>query len=54
VVKESSRVVRVHVRIQQAGDECFDGTLTFALLDRAGAERLLKAPLPESWAKYAR
>jgi acyl-coenzyme A thioesterase PaaI-like protein len=54
VVKESSRVVKVHVRIEQASIECFDGTLTFAILDRASAERMLKAPLPEAWAKYAR
>jgi acyl-coenzyme A thioesterase PaaI-like protein len=54
VVKESHRVVRVQVRIEQAGNECFDGTLTFALLDRGGAEKLLGRPLPEAWARFAR
>ncbi|MBK7861136.1 MAG: PaaI family thioesterase [Archangiaceae bacterium] len=54
VVKESSRVVRVQVRIEQNGAECFDGLLTFVLLDRAGAEKLMGRPLPDAWAQFAR
>ena len=54
IVKETSRVVRVQVRIEQAGAECFDGLLTFALLERAAAEKLMGRALPEAWLKYAR
>lgn len=54
LVKESARVVRVAVRIEQEGAECFEGTLAFALLDRAAAEKLLQRPLPESWLRFAR
>jgi len=54
IVKETTRVVRVQVRIEQAGTECFEGLLTFALLDRASAEKLMGRALPEAWLKYAR
>jgi acyl-coenzyme A thioesterase PaaI-like protein len=54
IVKETTRVVRVQVRIEQAGAECFDGVLTFVLLDRAASEKLMGRSLPEAWLKYAR
>lgn len=54
IVKETARVVRVAVRIEQGGAECFEGALAFALLDRGAAEKLLQRPLPESWLRYAR
>jgi acyl-coenzyme A thioesterase PaaI-like protein len=54
IVRESSRVVRIQVHIEQAGLECFDGILTFVLLDKGGAEKLIQAPLPDAWAKFAR
>ncbi len=54
IVRETTRVVRVQVRIEQAGAECFDGLLTFALLERTAAEKLMGRPLPEAWLKYAR
>lgn len=54
VLKASTRVVRVQVTLEQAGALCFEGVLVFALLDKAGAEKMLQGPLPKSWEQYAR
>jgi uncharacterized protein (TIGR00369 family) len=48
------RVVKVGVTLSQADAATFSGELTFALLDEAGAERLLGGPLPASWRRFAR
>lgn len=56
----TSRIVEVHVSMLQAIDgdahktEVFQGDFTFAVLDRAAAEKLLGGSLSESWAKLAR
>lgn len=50
-----SRVVRVAIELRQDPEPiAFTGELTFAVLDEAGAERLLGAPLPEEWRRFAR
>lgn len=54
IEEESSRIVKVAVRLAQGGADAFTGSFTFALLDRAGAERLLGGPLPEAWQRFAR
>ena len=54
ITKESSRVVRVEVRLSQEGVECFSGELAFVLLDSGGASKLLQGPLPEAWQRFAR
>ncbi|MEW5741259.1 MAG: PaaI family thioesterase [Myxococcota bacterium] len=54
VTKPGSRVVRVGVVVRQAGEDCFTGDFTFALLDRGGAERLLGGPLPDEWVRFCR
>jgi acyl-coenzyme A thioesterase PaaI-like protein len=54
IVRETSRVVNVGVRLLQGGAEALTGELTFAILDRSGAERLLGGPLPEAWVRYCR
>jgi acyl-coenzyme A thioesterase PaaI-like protein len=54
VTKPGSRVVRVAVVVRQAGEDCFTGAFTFALLDRGGAEKLLGGPLPDEWARFCR
>ncbi len=53
IVKASFRVVRVTVAIRQGGESCYEGQLVFALMDQAGAEKLLQAPLPEAWKRFA-
>jgi len=54
VTKPGSRVVRVSVVVNQAGDDCFTGDFTFALLDKGGAEKLLGGPLPDEWVRFCR
>lgn len=54
VLRDSSRLVLVEVRIKQKLEECFRGEFKFVLLDAAGAEKLLGGPLPEHWKQFAR
>ncbi len=54
IAKESSRVVRVGVKISQGGEACFDAELGFVLMDRFSAEKLLQGPLPETWLRFCR
>lgn len=54
VTKPGSRVVRAQVVVSQAGEACFQGDFTFALLDQGGAEKLLGGPLPEAWLRFCR
>lgn len=49
-----ARLVKVHVRLLQEERLVFSGKYTFALMDQAGAERLLRGPLPEAWRRFAR
>ena len=54
ITSDTARVVKIHVELTQASVSCFTGDFTFALLERAAAERLLGKPLPESWEPFAR
>ena len=54
ISRSTNRTAEVQVRLVQAGIETFHGTLTFALLDRAAAEKMLGRALPEEWARYSR
>jgi acyl-coenzyme A thioesterase PaaI-like protein len=54
IVKASTRIVRVEAIIRQGGEVCYTANMTFVLLDRAGAEKLIGGPLPESWSRWAR
>jgi acyl-coenzyme A thioesterase PaaI-like protein len=54
IQRETSRVVHVGVRLAQAGADALTGELVFALMNRAGAERLLGGPLPEAWLRFCR
>lgn len=54
ITRDLRRLVDVAVALAQGGEEAYTGTLRFALLDRAGAEKLLGGPIPESWARFAR
>ncbi len=49
-----SRVVDVDVSLRQEGVEAFSGRFRFALVDRAGAERLLGGPIPASWERFCK
>src|SRR5262249_23151084 len=54
IAKDLRRVVRVAVDIAQEGQTCFAAELTFVLLDRGGAEKLLGKAVPEEWKKFCR
>jgi acyl-coenzyme A thioesterase PaaI-like protein len=54
LTKESSRLVKCAVSIRQDGEECYTGEFTFVLLERGTAERLLRAPMPDAWARFCR
>jgi len=52
--KDTSRIVTVGVELAQNDVIAFVGSFTFAVLDRAGAERLLGRQLPEAWQRFCR
>ncbi|MBL0196216.1 MAG: hypothetical protein IPQ09_18715 [Myxococcales bacterium] len=54
ILSDTHRVVKMSITLAQEGAEVFRGTLTFALLDRASAEKLLGGPLPDTWVRFAR
>jgi acyl-coenzyme A thioesterase PaaI-like protein len=54
ITSDTARVVKIHVELTQAEITCFTGDFTFALLERAAAERLLGRPLSETWEPFAR
>ncbi len=54
LTKDTSRIAGVSVKLEQQGKLALSAELTFVLLDEKGAERLLGAPLPEAWKKFAR
>src|SRR4051812_47449857 len=54
IVKAGSRFVDVAVEVSQDGRACFTSEFRFLLLDKAGAEKMLGRPLPDSWLSFAR
>ncbi len=54
LTRRSSRVVKATAELRQEGALCFTGDFTFVLLDRAGAEKLMGAPIPDAWARFCR
>src|SRR5688500_6747483 len=54
IVKDARRVVDVAVTLRQRDVEVYRSTLRFAVLDRAGAERMLGRALPEAWLRFCR
>ncbi len=54
IAGETSRFTKIAVELHQAGAVCFKGTFTFAILDEAGAEKVIGGPLPDAWKKFAR
>ncbi|AKT42918.1 PaaI family thioesterase [Chondromyces crocatus] len=54
ITRHTSRVAHVAVRLAQGGVDTLSGEFVFAILDQAGAERLLGGPLPEAWRRFSR
>ena len=54
IANDRSRLVDVHVKLFQAGEEALFSDLRFVVLNQAGAEKLLNGPLPEAWRRFTR
>lgn len=54
IEKDLRRLADIGVRITQGEQLCFSGSFRFAVMDAAGAERLLGQPLSEAWRRFAR
>jgi acyl-coenzyme A thioesterase PaaI-like protein len=54
ILKESARIVRVHVVLSQEDAVAAQGELSFVLLDEGAASKLLGMPLPEAWKRFCR
>jgi len=54
IVRDARRIVQTRARIVQNDEDVFTGDFTFAILDRAAAEKMIGGPLPAAWEKFAR
>jgi len=54
IVRDARRIVQTRARIVQDEQDAFVGDFTFAILDRAAAERMLGTSLPEDWNRFTR
>ncbi|MCA9553601.1 MAG: PaaI family thioesterase [Myxococcales bacterium] len=54
LVKQTRRLMTSEVEVRQGEALCFTGTFRFAIMDRAGAERMMGIEMPEAWARFGR
>lgn len=54
ILEDNKRILKIEVMLRQADVLAFRGVFTFALLDRAGAERVIGGPLPVAWQRFCR
>ncbi|MBS2023379.1 MAG: PaaI family thioesterase [Deltaproteobacteria bacterium] len=54
IVRSTGRTAEVHVLLTQEGEPAFDGTFTFAIVDRGAAEKMIGGPIPAEWDRYLR
>lgn len=54
IARKTTRTAEVAVSLAQGESTVLDGSFTFVLLDKAGAEKLLGRALPPEWARFAR
>jgi acyl-coenzyme A thioesterase PaaI-like protein len=54
ITRNLARLVDVEVAVTQAEELAFTSKMTFVLPDRAGAEKMMNAPLPDEWLRYFR
>ncbi len=54
VTSASSRIVKTRVVLSQDEAECFTGNFTFALLDKAAAEKVMGRAMPAAWERFCR
>ncbi len=54
ITRDGVRMMHVDVRLFQEAAVCFSSTMSFVVLDQAGAEKMLGGALPEAWKKFFR
>jgi acyl-coenzyme A thioesterase PaaI-like protein len=54
ITRNLARLVDVEIAVTQSEELAFTSKMTFVLPDRAGAEKMMNAPLPEEWQRYFR
>lgn len=54
ITRNLARLVDVEIAVTQAEELAFTSKMTFVLPDRAGAEKMMNAPLPDEWVRYFR
>ncbi len=54
ITRDARRIVQTRCTLTQNAEPMFTGDFTFAILDRAAAEKMLGGPLPEAWNQFAR
>jgi acyl-coenzyme A thioesterase PaaI-like protein len=54
IARKTTRTAEVAVSLAQGESTVLEGTFTFVLLDKTGAEKLLGRALPPEWARFAR
>lgn len=54
IVRDARRIVQTRALITQNDETMFTGDFTFAILDRAAAEKMLGTALPDHWNKFTR
>jgi acyl-coenzyme A thioesterase PaaI-like protein len=54
LLKSTSRTAEVEVKLSQAGEQVYEGTFTFVVLDRGATEKMIGRELPPGWEKFAR
>ncbi len=54
IQRNGTRIIVVELTLEQEGAKAYTGEFTFAVFDRAGAERLLQQKLPEDWGRFTR
>ena len=54
IVRDARRIVQTRAVITQNDEPMFTGDFTFAILDRAAAEKMLGTTLPDHWNKFTR
>jgi acyl-coenzyme A thioesterase PaaI-like protein len=54
ITRDARRIVQTRARLVQSDADVFTGDFTFAILDRAAAEKMLGTTLPPEWNPFAR
>lgn len=54
ITRNVRRIIVTEVEVEQAGKTCFTAEYRFAIMDKAGAERLMGIELPEAWERFGR